>query len=61
MATTTTTVPADPRPCPAPASAGDAVGRQPLFPPPDADPDAYRRWLAASPWPEVVFASAGGR
>ncbi len=31
---------------------------QPLFPPKDADADARRRWLASSPWPEVVFAAA---
>ncbi|QKE84953.1 hypothetical protein [Arthrobacter sp. NEB 688] len=36
-------------------------GRQPLFPPADADAEAYRAWLVASPWPEVVFASAGAR
>ncbi len=38
-----------------------AVGsllRQPLFPPKDADAEARRRWLASSPWPEVVFAAA---
>lgn len=33
--------------------------RAPLFPPRDADPETRRRWLATSPWPEVVFASAG--
>ncbi len=27
----------------------------------DADDETHRRWLAASPWPEVVFASAGRR
>ncbi len=32
-----------------------------IFPPRDADDDTYRRWLATSPWPEVVFASAGAR
>lgn len=32
----------------------------PLFPPRDADAEARRRWIATSPWPEVVFASAGG-
>jgi hypothetical protein len=31
---------------------------QPLFPPKDADAEARRRWLAGSPWPEVVFAAA---
>jgi hypothetical protein len=36
------------------------TGRAPLFPPRDADPETRRRWLASSPWPEVVFASAGG-
>lgn len=34
--------------------------RTPLFPPRDADEETRRRWLATSPWPEVVFASAGG-
>lgn len=29
-----------------------------IFPPVDADADTRRAWLAASPWPEVVFASA---
>ncbi|MCA1781121.1 MAG: hypothetical protein ABR500_14975 [Dermatophilaceae bacterium] len=29
-----------------------------LFPPRDADADTRRAWLADSPWPEVVFASA---
>jgi hypothetical protein len=33
----------------------------PLFPPRDADAETRRRWLASSPWPEVVFASAGAR
>ena len=32
----------------------------PLFPPRDADEETRRRWIATSPWPEVVFASAGG-
>jgi len=32
---------------------------QPLFPPKDADAETRRRWLASSPWPEVVFAAAG--
>jgi hypothetical protein len=31
---------------------------QPIFPPKDADAEARRRWLASSPWPEVVFAAA---
>ena len=31
---------------------------QSIFPPKDADPETRRRWLASSPWPEVVFASA---
>lgn len=35
-----------------------APGVQPLFPPKDADAEARRRWLASSPWPEVVFAGA---
>ncbi|KAB7744604.1 hypothetical protein GA707_08350 [Nostocoides sp. F2B08] len=29
-----------------------------LFPPTDADVAGHRSWLARSPWPEVVFASA---
>ncbi len=29
--------------------------RAPLFPPRDADADAYRAWLARAAWPEVVF------
>ena len=29
-----------------------------LFPPEDADVAGHRSWLARSPWPEVVFASA---
>ncbi len=37
------------------------AARHPLFPPADADAETYRAWLAASPWPEVVFASAGAR
>ena len=28
-----------------------------LFPPADADAETRQAWLAASPWPEVVFAS----
>ena len=41
---------------------GPAESRpQPLFPPADADAETYRAWLASSPWPEVVFASAGAR
>ena len=41
----------------APGSSGP--GSQALFPPKDADAEARRRWLASSPWPEVVFAAAG--
>ena len=52
----TTTPPRD-------AMCADAVTSPPplfagLFPPRDADEQTYRRWLAESPWPEVVFASA---
>lgn len=32
-----------------------------LCPPRDADDEAYRRWVATSPWPEVVFSAAGAR
>ena len=59
-------VPAPTDPCaalwadaPAPfvvAPTGPAV--QALFPPKDADAETRRRWLATSPWPEVVFAAA---
>lgn len=36
------------------------AGRFPaIFPPGDADAATRRDWLASSPWPEVVFASAG--
>lgn len=31
---------------------------QPIFPPPDADNQTRRAWLASTPWPEVLFASA---
>jgi len=61
--TTTTTDPrgalcADTSSAPS-AGASPAPGVQPLFPPKDADAEARRRWLASSPWPEVVFAAAG--
>ncbi len=59
MSPTTTTTRTGPPMCPAPEPTEPP--RQPLFPPADADAETYRRWLAASPWPEVVFASAGGR
>ena len=42
------------------APAGASVLSRPLFPPRDADAETRRRWLAGSPWPEVVFATAGG-
>ena len=57
MSDTDTTTPtgdvmcAQPSPAPLPPFAG-------LFPPKDADEQTVRRWLAESPWPEVVFASA---
>ena len=38
--------------------ASAAPGTQSLFPPKDADAETRRRWLASSPWPEVVFAAA---
>ncbi|MBM6403738.1 hypothetical protein JQN72_05720 [Phycicoccus sp. CSK15P-2] len=53
-----------------PTPTGDVMCAQPqppapvvtsLFPPRDADPETHRRWLAESPWPEVVFASALAR
>ena len=52
------------RPAPSGAAAAPAVAAArmlPLFPPRDADAEARRRWLASSPWPEVVFASAAAR
>ncbi|MBM6399425.1 hypothetical protein [Phycicoccus sonneratiae] len=60
MTTTSTSTPAGVPTCPE-AEAVRELGRQPLFPPADADAETFRRWLAASPWPEVVFASAGTR
>lgn len=42
----------------APASPPPSLLGQPIFPPKDADAEARRRWLASSPWPEVVFAAA---
>jgi hypothetical protein len=38
--------------------AAPGTGFQPLFPPNDADAETRRRWLASSPWPEVVFAAS---
>jgi len=60
--TTTTTDPRGALCADASASSVDAAagpGVQPLFPPKDADAETRRRWLASSPWPEVVFAAAG--
>ena len=62
-----TPAPTDPRgalcvdttaPLVASAPAPVAQVAQPIFPPKDADAEARRRWLASSPWPEVVFAAA---
>lgn len=62
-ATVQTTATTDPRGAlcaDTPTSASPALpSGQPLFPPKDADAEARRRWLASSPWPEVVFAAAG--
>ena len=46
-----------------PATADQPVttGWASLFPPRDADAETRRRWVATSPWPEVVFACAGAR
>ncbi len=50
------------RPAPSRAAAAVAAATvHPLFPPRDADAETRRRWLASSPWPEVVFASAAAR
>ncbi len=43
------------------AAAPPEPPRTALFPPRDADAETYRRWIAASPWPEVVFAAAVSR
>ncbi|HYH72400.1 MAG TPA: hypothetical protein VD764_04240 [Nocardioides sp.] len=62
MQTTTTNDPRGARCADGSASTVDsspAPGAQPLFPPKDADAETRRRWLASSPWPEVVFAAAG--
>ena len=62
MQTTTTTDPPGALCADASASGVDAAAApsvQPLFPPKDADAETRRRWLASSPWPEVVFAAAG--
>jgi hypothetical protein len=40
------------------ASAVGAPSVAALFPPRDADADTRRAWVASSPWPEIVFASA---
>ena len=40
------------------AEARHAASAPGLFPPKDADDETRRRWLATSPWPEVVFAAA---
>jgi hypothetical protein len=60
--TTATTDPRGALCADAPSGALDASpavpSGQPLFPPKDADAEARRRWLASSPWPEVVFAAA---
>ena len=55
MPPTATTSPSGEPMCPEPAAAHHwAV----LVPPRDADEEAFRRWLATSAWPEVVFATA---
>ena len=41
-----------------PAAAAAPAAPPSQLPPQDADPPARRRWLATSPWPEVVFAAA---
>ena len=49
------------RMCPSTAARGATDGTSSaaaLFPPRDADAEVRRAWLAASPWPEIVFASA---
>lgn len=58
MTITTATTPSAPM-CPPPPF--QPARHQGIFPPRDADADTYRRWIATSPWPEVVFASAGAR
>lgn len=58
MQSTSTTDPRSARCADGPATTGAVRTGQALFPPKDADAEARRRWLASSPWPEVVFASA---
>ncbi|MGB7820285.1 MAG: hypothetical protein WBL35_16325 [Ornithinibacter sp.] len=62
---TTTATPSPGSMCPgaslAPTEPPDAPPFATIFPPRDADDDTYRRWIATSPWPEVVFAAAGAR
>ncbi len=60
MTTTSTRTPAGVETCPDPEGVRPGW-HESLFPPADADDETHRRWLAASPWPEVVFASAGRR
>ncbi len=54
----TTTTPSSAPMCP---PAPEPAPHQGIVPPRDADAATYRRWIASSPWPEVVFASAGAR
>ncbi len=62
MQTTVPPVPHRDASCADATAAPSAAGhRAPLFPPRDADAETYRAWIAASPWPEVVFAAAGHR
>ncbi len=56
---TTTATPSTAPMCPQPSS--EPARHHGIFPPRDADADTYRAWIAASPWPEVVFAAAGVR
>lgn len=62
MQTTATTDPRGTRCADLPAAAATTRLGGPaaaLFPPKDADAETRRRWVASSPWPEVVFAAAG--
>ena len=51
----------EPNACPAattPQPPAPCIAFTELFPPRDTDIAGHRSWLARSPWPEVVFASA---
>lgn len=56
--TTTPSTPGAPSCADTPPSAAEQESTPGLFPPKDADDATRAAWLATSPWPEVVFATA---